>query len=390
MTGAKSPRSFARNNEKNDKTSPSGNDPELLYKVAITQIPMVGAVTARTLISYCGGVEAVFRAKKRELCKIPGVGDLVADYVIHQDVLGHAEQELEFMEQHGIRPLFYLDKDYPARLKPFRDSPVMLYYRGNADLNAARTVGIVGTRTPTHYGTGFCEELVEGLKAFDVTIISGLAFGIDVAAHRKCLETGMPTIAALGHGLDRIYPPQHRQTALRMTENGGLLAEYPSRTQPDREHFPMRNRIIAGLSDAVVVVESGISGGSIITAKMANGYNKDVFAVPGRLNDKMSLGCNHLIKTNQAHLLESVADLAYIMRWEESSQGRNIQPQLFVELSEQEQLIVNLLHERSELGIDALTFEAGIAHSEMASLLLNLEFKGVIRSLPGKRYVPAR
>ena len=390
MTGTKSPRSFAQNHAKSSEQYLHGKDPELLYKVAITQIPMVGAVTARTLISYCDGVEAVFRAKKKELCKIPGVGDLVADYVINQDVLGHAEQELEFMEQHGIRPLFYLDKDYPARLKPFRDSPVMLYYRGNADLNAARTVGIVGTRTPTHYGTAFCEELVDGLKAYDATIISGLAFGIDVTAHRRCLENGMPTIAALGHGLDRIYPPQHRHTALRMTENGGLLAEYPSRTQPDREHFPMRNRIIAGLSDAVVVVESGISGGSIITAKIANGYNKDVFALPGRLHDKMSLGCNHLIKTNQANLLESAADLGYIMQWEERSKSRNIQPQLFVELSDQEQIIVNLLRERSELSIDALTFEAGITHSEMAALLLDLEFKGVIRSLPGKRYVPAR
>ncbi len=373
------------------KTNKEGQDMEdLLYKIAITQIPLVGAVTARNLISYCGGVEAVFRAKKRELCKIPGIGDVVAEHVVKQDVLALAEQELMFMQQHGIRPLFYLDKDYPARLKPFRDSPVMLYFRGEADLNPARTVAIVGTRLPSHYGTAVCEEIVEALKPFGVTVISGLAFGIDITAHRKCLELDIPTIAALGHGLDRIYPGQHRHIALRMTHNGGLLSEYPSGTQPDREHFPMRNRIIAGLSDAVLVVESGLSGGSIITAKMANGYNKDVFAVPGRANDRMSMGCNHLIKTNQAHLLESVADLAYIMHWEETDASKVIQPQLFVELDSREQLIVNLLNEHSELSIDALTFGCGINHSEMAALLLGLEFKGIIRSLPGKRYVPVR
>lgn len=390
MTEVKRSRLSLNNITKAEQSHAGRYDPELLYKVAITQIPMVGAVTARTLISYCGGVEAVFRAKKRELCKIPGVGDMIADYVVRQDVLGHAEKELEFMEQHDIQPLFYLDKNYPARLKPFRDSPTMLYYKGSADLNAPRIVGIVGTRTPTHPGIAICEELVEGLRAYDVTIISGLAFGIDITAHRKCLETGTPTLAALGHGLDRIYPPQHRQTALRMIEKGGLLAEYPSRTKPDREHFPMRNRIIAGLSDAVVVVESGITGGSIITAKMAGNYNKDVFAVPGRLNDKMSMGCNHLIKTNQAHLLESAADLAYVMRWEESGKTRSMQPQLFIDMSDQEQIIVNLINERSEMSIDALTFEVGVHQSEMAALLLDLEFKGVIRSLPGKRYVPAR
>lgn len=365
-------------------------DGDLLYKVAITQIPMVGAVTARTLISYCGGVEAVFRARKRELCKIPGVGEVVADHVVNQDVLTLAERELLFMEQHGIRPLFYLDKDYPSRLKPYRDSPVMLYYKGEADLNTARTVAVVGTRLPSHQGVAICEEIIEGLKPYGVTVISGLAFGIDITAHRKCLEMEMPTIAALGHGLDRIYPGQHRHVAARMIRNGGLLAEYPSGTQPDREHFPMRNRIIAGLSDAIIVVESGASGGSIITAKIGNGYNKDVFAVPGKPGERSSQGCNHLIKTNQAHLLETAADLAYIMRWEETGSAGGIQQQLFVELDEQEQLIVNLLNENAELGFDALTFECRISQSEMAALLLGLEFKGVIRSLPGKRYVSAR
>jgi len=364
---------------------------DLLYQIALTQAPLVGAVTARNLVSYCGSARGVFQASKKELLKIPGIGERTVQAILQKDYFEAAEAEIRFIERHNIQPLFYLDKNYPERLRHFPDSPVMLYCKGDVDLNAPRTVGIVGTRQPTVHGISVCEELVESLADYQVLIVSGLALGIDATAHRKSLETGQPTLGVLGHGLSQIYPYRHKQLAGQMIEQGGgILSELGHQSGPEREHFPMRNRIIAGISDAVVVVESGISGGSIITAKMANGYNKDVFAVPGRLNDKMSLGCNHLIKTNQAHLLESVADLAYIMRWEESSQGRNIQPQLFVELSEQEQLIVNLLHERSELGIDALTFEAGIAHSEMASLLLNLEFKGVIRSLPGKRYVPAR
>ncbi len=361
----------------------------LLYKVALTQIPLVGAVTARTLISYCGGVEAVFQARKRELCKIPGIGEAIADQILQQHALVAAEKELAFLEQHGIKALFYLDKDYPQRLKPHRDSPIMLYYKGEANLNADRIVAIVGTRTPSPAGLTTCEQIVEELQPYGALIISGLAYGIDVCAHRKCLEIHTSTVAALGHGLDRIYPSSHRHIATRMIQQqGGLLTEYPSGTLPDREHFPMRNRIIAGLSDAIIVVESGLSGGSIITAKMANAYNKDVFAIPGRVNDRTSQGCNHLIKTNQAHLMENVADLAYIMRWEETSQGKVVQPPLFAELNAQEEIIVNLLRQHREMHMDALTFECALSQSQMASLLLNLEFKGLVRALPGKRYMP--
>lgn len=363
---------------------------ELLYRVALTFIPMVGAVTARNLISYCGSARAVFSSKKGALCRIPGIGETVAAQITGSKALEQAERELRFMELHSIRPLFYLDKDYPSRLKPYRDSPLMLYFKGNGDLNPARSVAIVGTRSPSLYGAGVCEALVEEFGRFGVTIMSGLAFGIDGLAHRKCLDLGIPTVAALGHGLDRIYPSQHRSIAARMVEGGGLISEYPSGTMPDREHFPMRNRIIAGMSDAVIVVESGVSGGSIITAKMANTYHKDVFAVPGRVNDKMSQGCLHLIKTHQANLMESAADVAYIMGWEGGvSEHRSLQPTLFDILSEQEQIIVNLLKERGTLSVDNLTFECKITHSEMAARLLDLEFKGLIRALPGKRYISA-
>ncbi len=360
---------------------------DLLYKVAITLIPNVGPVTTRNLVSYCGGVRAVFEARKRELLKIPGVGPMTAENIINQNVLGQAEEELRFIEDNGIQALFYLDESYPGRLRHYPDSPAMLYYKGRASLNAERIVAIVGTRRPSVHGVHTCEELVEGLKPYGVAIISGLAYGIDITAHRKCLHLGIPTVGVLGHGLRRIYPPQHRQVAMGMVQNGGLLSEYPSHTLPDREHFPMRNRIIAGLCDALIVVETKRKGGSMISAHIANDYNKDVFAVPGRIKDYCSEGCNHLIKAHKAALIESAADVAYIMRWEEHGNQKAIQQQLFVELTEAEKIVVDLLNQYEAVGIDQLSGAMQLASSQMASLLLELEFKGIVRALPGKRYV---
>lgn len=358
-----------------------------LYHIAITRIPLVGAITARTLISYCGSAEAVFKAKKRELLKIPDVGERIVANICNGNALAAAETELQFLEKNKIKSLFYLDDAYPSRLKHYQDSPVLLYYKGTVDLNAPRIVSIVGTRSPTPQGLSICEEIVEGLQAYDVLVLSGLAFGIDAAAHKKCVELSIPTIGALGHGFDQLYPPQHRQLADKMVLNGGLLTEYPSHTKLDPRNFPMRNRIIAGLCDALIVMETGIKGGSMITAHMANEYNKDVFAVPGRVKDKQSQGCNHLIKTHKAALIESTADIAYVMRWEELDAQKQIQQQLFVELSEEEKIIVALLHQKEALGIDQLLLETRTSSSELATTLLSLEFKGVLRSLPGKRYV---
>ena len=292
------------------------------------------------------------------------------------------------METHGIRPLFYLDDDYPQRLKHYPDSPTMLYYKGNAALNVPRMVAIVGTRRPSSQGIHACEELVGGLQPYDVTIVSGLAYGIDISAHRKCLSLSIPTIGVLGHGLERIYPAQHQSVARAMSDSGGLLSEYPSQTLPDREHFPMRNRIIAGLCDALVVVETRKKGGSMISAHIANDYNKDVFAFPGRVKDSCSEGCNALIKSHKAALIESAEDIAYIMRWEENS-PQAVQKQLFVELTEAEKIIVDLLGQYEPIGIDQLTNKLKISNSQMASLLLGLEFKGIIRALPGKQFVLA-
>ena len=360
---------------------------DLLFKIAITKIAKVGPVTAKNLISYCGGISAVFQAKKRELLKIPGVGKTIVANLSSKNVLVEAEKELAFIEKNGIQPLFFLDQDYPHRLKNFPDSPILLYFKGNADINSQRIISIVGTRTPTVRGKAICEEIIEGLLPYNVLIVSGLAYGVDVLAHQKCVDLNIPTVGVLGHGLSRIYPQKHTKIAQQMTEVGGLLTEFSSHVEIEREHFPMRNRIIAGMCDALIVIETAEKGGSMISAHMANNYNKDVFAVPGRLNDKFSQGCNHLIKTHKASLIESAEDIAYIMRWDKKSSEKIVQKSLFVELTEKEQQIVDLLKEVEDLSIDKLSQKTKLNSSKMAELMLDLEFKGLVKTLPGKRYV---
>lgn len=361
---------------------------DMLHKIAITRIPRIGGVLAKNLISYCGGAEAIFRAKKRELLKIPGIGPVIAENIISQDVLREAEVEMAWMERHDIQPIFYLDDTYPLRLRPYEEAPLVLFYKGSVDLNAARTVAIVGTRKPTERGKMICEEIVEQLKKYDVQIISGLAYGIDVTAHKKCVQIGVPTIGILGHGLDRIYPPAHRSIGMEMCENGGLLTEFSYQVQPKREHFPMRNRIIAAMSDALIVVESGEGGGSIISAELGNKYGKIVFAVPGRLRDDYSKGCNLLIKKGKARLLENADDVASALKWDnEQASKPELREKLFLDLNENEKIIVNILQNVDDMTIDKITFESRLAPAQISSILLNLEFKGLIKNLPGKRYM---
>jgi len=304
-------------------------DNQLLYKIALTKIPGVGPVTARNLVSYCGGLKEVFYTSRKNLVKIPGIGRQTADKILQKDCFHQAERELDFMEKHDVRPLFFLDKDYPERLKPYQNSPVILYYKGNCDLNKRRIVAIIGTRKPDLQGRMTCESFAESLAAYDVMVVSGLAYGIDAVAHRSCVQAGIPTVGVLGHGLKRLYPAAHKKLATQMLECGGLLTEYSSNTPPDKEHFPMRNRIVAGLCDALVVVQTAKRGGSIISVEFANRYNKDVFAFPGRVGDEYHGGCNQLIKSHKAALIESVADLAYIMRWEKKHKEAGMQQELF-------------------------------------------------------------
>lgn len=361
---------------------------DLRYKLALTHVPNVGSVIAKTLISYCGSARAVFHAKKSHLLKIPGVGETTASSIVdHNSIMQRVDQEISFIQKHKITPLFFLDKCYPIRLKRLRDAPVMLYYRGNADLNATQSLAIVGTRKPTLYGKIQCEKILEGLKGHDILVVSGLAYGVDITAHRKALHMDLPTVGVLGSGLDRIYPSTHRKIADEMISgSGGILSEFPSGTGPDREHFPMRNRIIAGLCDALLVVESGKRGGSMISAILANDYHKDVFAIPGRVGDPQSEGCNELIKSNRAQLLESGEELCEIMQWKEKESLEGLQQKMFQDLTPREKEICDILEGNSTVSIDRLYKSTTYTASEMAGVLLELEFKGVIKSLPGKMY----
>lgn len=371
------------------KEVPADNDSQdFLCKLALSMIDKVGAVTARSLVSYCGSVTAVFQASRRELLKIPGVGPRIVDQILKGDFWRKVEEEAKFMEKYGIQLLFYTDSRFPQRLQPYHDAPLLLFYKGQANLNTSRVVAIIGTRKPSERGRVWCESLVDGLKEFGVTVVSGLAYGIDITAHRQCVKRGISTIGVLGNGLGSLYPSAHHSTAQRMLEYGGLLSEYSSQVGPDREHFPMRNRIIAGMCDALVVVESGQSGGSMITAEFANAYNKDVFALPGRVTDPLSMGCNKLIKTHKAALIESAEDIAYIMRWDRFDQSRAHQQSLFVELSENEKQVLQILENQEQASsVDALCREMKVRPSSLSSLLLSLEFKGLIKSLPGNRFV---
>ena len=360
---------------------------DLLYKIALTKIAGVGSITARQLVSHCGGAKEVFETSRQDLLKIPSIGQVTVDALkASAAALEEAEKELEFIEKHDIQALFYTDAAFPQRLKFQHDCPFLLYFKGNANLNHNRIVGVVGTRKPTPYGEMMCKEIIEGLKAYNVMIVSGLAYGIDITAHKKSVDLGIENVGAVAHGLSLIYPNDHRKVAAKMIECGGIITEYTSETPPDARHFPMRNRIIAGMCDALLVVETAESGGSMISAELAFSYNKDVFAVPGRTKEKYSQGCNLLIKTNKAALVESAADIATAMNWELLDAKKSIQTNLFVTLEPNEQRLIDILNQDGTSSIDVLSSKMNLLPSEMASLLLNLEFKAVIKSLPGKRY----
>lgn len=362
-------------------------DDVFIHRIAITLIDGVGDVLARQLISYCGSPEAVFREKKRVLEKIPDIGPKTAAAISAFRDFSVAERELLFIRKHGIQMYYYLDEDYPTRLKHCHDAPVLLYFKGTASLKHPRMVAIVGTRNATDYGKNFTQQLVEELGGMKATVVSGLAYGIDITAHKACVTKGIETIGVIAHGLDRIYPAVHTPTARKMTEHGGLLTEFISGADPDRENFPKRNRIIAGLCDAVVVVEAAKKGGALITADIANSYNRDVFALPGRVTDSHSEGCNKLIKSNKAALIQSGADIRYIMGWDDEENSKKvIQKQLFAEISDEEKIIMNILDSGEAKGIDELMIESGQSHSKTAALLLNLEFSGLVKCLPGKLF----
>ncbi|MCB0515373.1 MAG: DNA-processing protein DprA [Bacteroidetes bacterium] len=349
-------------------------------------------MNAKNLLSYCGSGEAVFNAGKAKLLKIPGIGAAIADNIMHNKslILERAREEWEFIQKNNIQLTFITENAYPDKLKQCIDAPFLLFYKGNVPLaSMRRNVAVVGTRNASDYGREVCQKIVADLQKYQVNIISGLAYGIDHAAHAEAVKQQMPTIGVVAHGLDTIYPAQHKSLASKMQQNGGVLSEFYSKTQADRENFPKRNRIIAGLADAVLVVETAKKGGSIITAHLAFSYNRDVLAVPGRVGDARSEGCNWLIKKNVAALVESAEDIAALMLWTENIDAKpsvNVQQkQLFLELNPVETKIIAVLQDSAEkqLHIDVLSVHCALPQSEISANLLQLELKSALKVLPG-------
>ncbi|MBN2765078.1 MAG: DNA-processing protein DprA [Paludibacteraceae bacterium] len=363
----------------------------IVYRIGLTLIKGVGPALAKNLIAYLGNEEAIFTEKAQNLAKIPGIGDIISKEIVQQDVLQRAHDEVDFIIKNNVQALYFTDREYPYRLKECADSPIMLYSRGNCNLNQARFVAIVGTRNATDEGKENCRKLVSGLATLEppCVIVSGLAYGVDICAHKAALDAGMPTIAVVGHGLDRIYPSAHRPTAARLIDNGMLLTEYISGTNPDRPNFVQRNRIIAGLSDVTIVVESASRGGALITAEAANEYNRDVFAFPGRVTDLYSAGCNTLIKNNKAALIESTDDLVKFMSWENTCENKiqPVQTSLFMDLTDEEQILVGILRQQANgLQMNELSLKTNQSVSKTSAMLLELEFKGMVKCLPGNVY----
>jgi DNA processing protein len=359
---------------------------DLPYLISLTQVQHVGSIQARILLQHFGSAEQIFKSSAQDLEKIEGIGRIRAHSIRSFRDFSFAEKEIAFIQRYGIRALSLLDTEYPRRLLTACDAPVLLFYKGNADLNKTRTVSIVGTRRNSEYGKEITEKIIRDLAAYDVLIVSGLAFGIDAIAHKCALKQDLSTVAVLAHGLASLYPPEHGQLSKQMLKQGGLITEYISHIKAEKHHFPIRNRIVAALSDCTIVTETAVKGGSMITADLANGYNREVFAVPGRVSDFKSAGCNWLIRNNQAILLEHVHDLVKAMGWEEKEKPEKKQAELFIALTEPEQRIFDLLKEREQMHIDVINGTSGFPNSVNAGALLGLEMKDLISNMPGKIY----
>jgi len=360
----------------------------LKHKIALGLIPRIGDINARKLVSHFGSVEAVFHEPYGNLIKIPGIGAGLAKYISDRSYLDAAEKEVEYIEKNNIRTYFYLDNDYPFRLRQCDDSPVVFFFRGDCDLNAMKILSVVGTRNATSRGRELCDKIIGGLAAGhpDMIIVSGLAYGIDIAAHKAALAHKLQTIGVLAHGLKTIYPSIHTSTAKQILSQGGLLSDFVSDALPERNNFLKRNRIIAGLSDATLVVESGIKGGALITADIANSYNRDVFAVPGRPDDQWSAGCNSLIRNNKASLTECSDDVEYFLKWKPEKSKPPVQKTLFAELDDNEKLIYELISKDGELTIDSICRTLDIPVYKLSSILLQMEFKDLVKCYPGNVY----
>ncbi len=362
---------------------------QLLHQIGISLIKGIGPKLARNLVAYVGDERAVFKQSQRALEKIPGIGPALSAMIKQADVLSRAERELAFIEKHEVTPLFFTDDQFPRRLSFCEDAPLMLYLKGMKELDRPKVIGIVGTRKPTQAGKLHCEKLIQELSVHypSAVIISGLAYGIDICAHRAALNQQMVTYGVLAHGLDRIYPGMHRETAKQMLEQGGLVTEFMTQTQPDKPNFVRRNRIVAGLCDVLIVVESGIKGGALITARIAHSYNRDVLAFPGNPDEDVAKGCNYLIKRNIAALIENVEDLEYALGWERAVDVQPRQTRLFMQFnSEDEEQLYRVLMENKELTANELCVRCNMPVSKVSAGMLSLEFSGLVKCLPGNAF----
>lgn len=360
---------------------------QLKYYLALQKVPMIGPSLAKNLIAWCGSAEAVFNEKLRSLEKVPNIGNRIGKNILAFKDFERIEKELEFIEKHHISTSVFFEESYPERLKDIDDAPIVLFSKGNFNLNHPRVLGIVGTRNASQYGKDVCQLIVHQLKEYQPYIVSGLAYGIDTVAHKSALETGLPTVGILGHGIDMIYPAENRETAIKMLENGGLITEYWSETKPIASNFPDRNRIVAGLIDGLLIVESAKKGGSLITAEITYSFNRDVFAIPGRINDTWSAGCNNFIRRQKAIMVTSGHDIAYHMGWEKmNGQKTEASSKSFSGLKGIDKKIVSFLHENTQMHIDDLANLLSLPSSEVSIKLLELEFKDLVQSLPGNQY----
>lgn len=358
----------------------------MLYDIALTLVEGIGPIKARTLLRHIGSAEGVFKEKPSRLVLIPDIGKGLVENLKTSAALSRAERELEFIASQDVRVLHFQDEDYPSRLKQCYDFPLVIYMRGNANLNVSKALAIVGTRNITPYGREQVTALVADLANSGVLIVSGLAFGVDVTAHSAALEHHLPTVGVVAHGLDRIYPAAHRNIARNMLQDGGIVTEFVSETIPDKENFPRRNRLIAGLCDGLLVAESRIHGGAIITANFAFSYNREVFAFPGRISDPMSAGCNMLIRHQKAQMAESRRDIERALNWDIGPGKEKPMQTLLPILTPDEEKVFNIISEAGKITADPIAERSGISVSAIATVLLNLELNGLIRSLPGRTY----
>ncbi|MBC5840545.1 DNA-protecting protein DprA [Flavobacterium sp. F-380] len=361
-------------------------DQDLFYLLALQRVEGVGDIMAKKLLTHCGSAEAVFKTKAQQLAAIDGVGANLLKNVKDQTVFDKANKELEFIKANAVKVAHFQSDDYPERLKHCIDGPVLLFSSGNIDLKDRKMISIVGTRQITSYGTEFCRKLIEDLAPLDPVIVSGFAYGVDIVAHQLAMEYKLQTIGVVAHGLNQIYPKPHKKYVAKMEENGGFMTEFWSASNPDKENFVRRNRIVAGMTEATIVIESADRGGSLITANLANDYNRDVFAVPGRVTDKYSQGCNNLIKTQKANVLTSAADLVYILNWDIQKEAKPVQKQLFVTLDDDEQKVYDYLLKTGKELMDIIALRCDFPIYRISGLLLNMELKGVVRPLPGKLF----